>query len=91
MADISKVLKYVALAQKELASTVAVQGKKIDNHQKIIDSQGRDIAALEKQVIELRNAAIRAEIRAGERTDIVAQRYSLSSSRVSQIAPRNMK
>ncbi|EFD8929826.1 hypothetical protein RCT21_00070, partial [Escherichia marmotae] len=65
--------------------------KKIDNHQKIIDSQGRDIAALEKQVIELRNAAIRAEIRAGERTDIVAQRYSLSSSRVSQIAPRNMK
>ncbi|HHB1216355.1 MULTISPECIES: hypothetical protein [Enterobacteriaceae] len=91
MADIAKVLKYVALAQKELASTVAVQGKKIDNHQKIIDSQGKDIAALEKQVIELRNAAIRAEIRSGERTDSVAQRYNLSPSRVSQIAPRSAK
>lgn len=91
MADIEKVLKYVALAQKELASTVAVQGRKIENHQKIIDSQGRDIAMLEKQVIELRNAAIRSEIRSGERSDAVAERYNLSPSRVSQIAPRNPK
>ncbi|MGL5335542.1 MAG: hypothetical protein ACRC9R_05285 [Enterovibrio sp.] len=91
MANLEKVLKYVALAQKELASTVAVQGKKIDNHQKIINSQGQDIAALEKQVVELRNAAIKAEIRSGERTDVVADRYNLSPSRVSQIAPRNPK
>ncbi|MFQ1967949.1 hypothetical protein ACK36M_20855 [Aeromonas veronii] len=88
MADLEKVLGYIALAQKELTSTVAVQGKKIDNHTKIIESQGKDIAALEKQVIELRNAAIKAEIRAGERTDAVAERYNLSPSRVSQIAPR---
>lgn len=91
MANIGKVLKYIALAQKELASTVAVQGRRIDNHQKIIDSQGQDIAMLEKQVVELRNSAIRAEVRAGERTDAVAERYNLSASRVSQIAPRNPK
>lgn len=82
-------MHHIAMAQKELASTVAVQGKKIDTHDKILQSQGESIAKLEKQVLDFRNAAIQAEVKSGERTDVVAKRYNLSPSRVSQIAPRN--
>lgn len=84
-------MHHIAMAQKELTSTVAAHGKKIDTHEKVLQSQGESIAKLEKQVLEFRNAAIQAEVKSGERTDVVAQRYNLSPSRVSQIAPRNPK
>lgn len=74
-------LNSIAKAQQELS-------QRVDTHDKIIESQGRDIARLEKQVLELRNQAIQAEIAVGERTDTVAKKYGLSSARVSQIAPR---
>lgn len=74
-------LNSIAKAQQELVC-------RVDTHDKIIESQGQDIARLEQQVLALRNQAIQAEIASGERTDSVAQKYGVSSARVSQIAPR---
>lgn len=91
MADLDKVMKYIAMAQKELASKVAVQGSKISEHSRLLEKQGKSIAALEKQVIEFRNAAIVAEVKAGAPSADVAGRYNLSPSRISQIAPRTHK
>ncbi len=71
----------IAQAHQELERTVS-------SHGKIIESQGKDIAALEKQVMGLRNSAIQAEIANGVPTKLVAEKYRVSSARVSQIAPR---
>jgi len=54
-------IESIAQAHQELERTVS-------NHGKIIESQGKDIAALEQKV--------------------VAEKYGVSSARVSQIAPR---
>lgn len=78
---ILKALTSIAEAHKELEKTVATHGK-------IIESQGRDIAALEKRVMDLRNSAIKAEIFNGVPTKTVADKYGVSSARVSQLAPR---
>lgn len=78
---ILEAVKSIAAAQQELSATVAKHGK-------IIDSQGRDIAVLERKVMELRNNAIHAEISNGVPTKDVAEKYGVTSSRVSQIAPR---
>lgn len=78
---ILKAIDSIAQAHQELERTVS-------NHDKIIESQGRDIAALEKKVMELRNSAIQAEVASGVPTKRVADKYGISSARVSQIAPR---
>jgi hypothetical protein len=80
---ILEAVKSIAAAQLELDKTV-------QKHGKIIESQGRDIADLEKKVIELRNNAIQAEIANGVPTKDVASKYAVTSSRVSQIAPRRI-
>ena len=74
-------LESIAKAHKDLEKTVATHGK-------IIESQGQDIAALETKVMELRNSAIQAEIANGAATKAVAEKYGVSSARVSKIAPR---
>ncbi|RYD96598.1 MAG: hypothetical protein EOP50_06475 [Sphingobacteriales bacterium] len=74
-------LKSIAAAQEELQKTV-------ETHSKIIDSQGRDIANLEKKVMELRNNAIQAEVASGVPSKDVAWKYGLTPARVAQIAPR---
>ena len=74
-------LKSIAKAQEELT-------KRVDRHEKIMTSQGQDIARLEKQVMEFRNKAIQAEISSGERSGDVANKYGLTPSRIAQIAPR---
>jgi Mg2+ and Co2+ transporter CorA len=74
-------LNSIAKAQAELE-------QKVDNHSKIIQSQGQDIAALEVKVMELRNSAIQAEVANGVPTKNVAGKYGVTPSRVSQIAPR---
>lgn len=74
-------IESIAHAHQELERTVS-------NHGKIIESQGKDIAALEQKVMELRNCAIKAEIANGVPTKNVAEKYDISSARVSQIAPR---
>lgn len=74
-------IESIAQAHQELERTVS-------NHGKIIESQGKDIAALEQKVMELRNSAIQAEVSNGIPTKVVAEKYGVSSARVSQIAPR---
>ena len=74
-------IESIAQAHQELERTVS-------NHGKIIESQGKDIAALEQKVMELRNSAIQAEVANGIPTKNVAEKYCVSSARVSQIAPR---
>lgn len=74
-------IESIAQAHQELAHTVS-------NHGKIIESQGKDIAVLEQKVMELRNNAIQAEVANGVPTKTVAEKYGVSSPRVSQIAPR---
>lgn len=76
-------IESIAKAQAELT-------ERVDKHSKIIESQGQDIAALEKKVMDLRNCAIRAEIANDVPTKEVADRYGLTSARVSQIAPRKL-
>jgi DNA-binding NarL/FixJ family response regulator len=76
-----KALQSIAAAQQELERVVS-------RHGKIIDSQAEQIVSLEKQVMELRNRAIQAEIASGKATKEVAERYELSPARISQIAPR---
>lgn len=75
-------------AMASLAKAQEQQKKIIDQHSKILQSQGQDIANLESQVKEMRNNAIRAEVNSGVPTKVVAERYNVSPSRVSQIAPR---
>jgi len=74
-------LQSIVHAQQELTS-------RVDTHDKIIESQGMDIARLEQQVMQLRNQAIQAEVASGERSDAVAKKYGVSAARVTQIAPR---
>lgn len=74
-------LESITKAQKELEETVSTHGK-------IIQNQGQDIANLEWKVMELRNYAIQTEIGNGTATKDVAEKYGISSARVSQIAPR---
>jgi carbonic anhydrase len=74
-------IQSIAQAHQELERTVS-------NHGKIIDSHGKDIAALEQKVMELRNSAIQAEVANGVSTKSVAGKYGVSSARISQIAPR---
>jgi soluble P-type ATPase len=74
-------LESIAKAQEELES-------RVETHDKIIASQGQDIARLEQQVMNLRNQAIQAEVASGERSDTVAKKYGVTPSRLAQIAPR---
>ncbi len=78
---ILKALESIAQAHQDLEKTVSTHGK-------IIESQGRDIAILEQRVMELRNSAIQAEVASGVPSKQVAEKYGVTSSRVSQIAPR---
>ena len=79
---------HILDAITSIAAAQAELGKKVTNHAKIIDSQGLDIAELERKVMELRNNAISAEVASGVPTKEVAKKYQVSAARVSQIAPR---
>lgn len=74
-------LNSIAQAHKDLEKTV-------ENHGKVIGSQGRDIAVLEQKVMELRNKLIQAEVASGIPTKVVADKHGVTPARVSQIAPR---
>ena len=79
---------HILNAITSIAAAQAELEKKVSNKTKIIDSQGFDIAELEKKVMELRNNAICAEVASGVPTKDVAKKYQVSAARVSQIAPR---
>lgn len=65
---------------------------KMDERINTIENNGRhmaqEILQLQDAVDEMRNSAIRGEIASGQKTKDVADKFKISSSRVSQIAPR---
>lgn len=79
---------HVLVALEAVAKAAQELDVKVERHEKLIESQGQDIARLEKQVMQLRNQAIQAEIASGERTDATAVKFGISAARVAQIAPR---
>ena len=80
--------KHILAALKSIASAQEEISKKIGKHDKIIEAQGRDIAELERKVMDLRNSAIQAEVSSGVASKDVAEKYGVSPARVAQIAPR---
>jgi len=52
------------------------------------DESAKKINSLQESLDEIRDSAIRGEIASGQKTKDVAQKFNLSSARVSQIAPR---
>ena len=71
-----------------LASLIKAQqamSARLDRHEKILDSQAREIVELQHKVTELRNSAIKADLRSGLSGKEVAEKYDLSAARVSQI------
>jgi len=91
MADFKKAMEYIGLAQVELAEIVNGKTQEVANCKATIDAQSRYISDLERQIQELRNTEIRAQISSGESTRNVAERYGISSARVSQIAPKRSR
>ena len=85
----SKKTDHLTNAMKSIIAAQQEMGETVRGHSKILTQQGLAIAALEKQVFELRNCAISAEVRAGVPSKTVAEKYGVSAGRVTQIAPRN--
>lgn len=52
------------------------------------DSSVKAIQGLQKNLDEIRDSAIRGEIASGQKSKDVAKKFSLSPSRIAQIAPR---
>jgi len=62
--------------------------ERLDQLEKIVQAQARDIASLEGSVQNLRDQSIKSAVSRGVPTKVVAQAHNLSPGRVSQIAPR---
>jgi len=80
-----KETKFITQAVAALAKAQAAMSERIDRHDKIIDSQAREITELQAQVLSIRNAAINTDLDAGMSGREVALKYDLSPGRVSQI------
>ena len=76
---------HIANALASLAKAQEAMNMQLQTHAKIITSQGRDLARLDKNVAELRIAAIKNDLAAGLSGREVAAKYSLSEGRISQI------
>jgi len=77
--------KLILAAVNNIAKAQEVIQKNVNRHEKIIESQGRDIVALENRVTKLRNSAIIADLNSGMNGREVAVKYHLSEGRISQI------
>jgi len=71
--------KYISQAVAALAKAQAAMSDRLDRHEKIIDSQAQEIAELQQQVLNIRNAAIKTDLDAGLSGREVAQKYQLFS------------
>jgi len=52
------------------------------------DNSAREIGRLQQSLDDIRDSAIRGEIASGQKTKDVAEKFNITPSRVSQIAPR---
>jgi DNA-binding NarL/FixJ family response regulator len=80
-----KETRHITAAVQSLAKAQAAMSERIDRHEKIIDSQAREITELQAQVLNIRNAAIKTDLEAGMSGQDVALKYDLSPGRISQI------
>lgn len=78
--------KNLAKAQEEFEKETR---ETLRRHENILRSQGQDIANLERQVMNMRNIAIKAQLDAGMSNKDVALNFNLTPSRISQINKRN--
>ncbi len=76
---------YITQAVTALTRAQAAMAERLDRHERIIDSQAREITELQSQVLSIRNAAINTDLDAGMSGREVALKYALSPGRVSQI------
>ncbi|RXJ10754.1 hypothetical protein [Lelliottia nimipressuralis] len=83
-----KALSAIQAALEEQASEIAQHDTRLDRLEKIVDTQAKEIAALERGVMEMRNQSIKAAVGGGIPTKIVAQAHNVTPGRISQIAPR---
>ena len=52
------------------------------------DNSAHEIGRLQQSLDEIRDSAIRGEVASGQKTKDVAEKFNITSARVSQIAPR---
>lgn len=71
------------LKEKQIATDT-----RLDKLEKQQDDSAQTIGRLQQSLDDIRNSAIRGEIASGQKTLDVANKFNLSSARVSQIAPR---
>jgi len=71
------------LKEKQIATDTRLN--KLEKQQ---NDSAQTIGRLQQSLDDIRNSAIRGEIASGQKTLDVANKFNLSSARVSQIAPR---
>ena len=77
-----QVLKNLAKAQEEFQKETK---NTMSRHEKTLVSHGQEIAKLEKEIMNMRNVAIKAQLDAGVPNKEVALNFGLTPARVSQI------
>lgn len=75
-------LKSLAKAQEEFQKETR---ETLRRHENLLHSHGQDIANLEKQVMDMRNIAIKSQLDGGISNKDVALNFNLTPARVSQI------
>ena len=73
----------VGLKEKQIATDARLE--RLEHQQ---DSSAQDIGRLQQSLDEIRDSAIRGEVASGQKSKDVAEKFNISSARVSQIAPR---
>ncbi|MBN3215175.1 hypothetical protein [Pectobacterium polaris] len=85
-----KALSAIQAALEEQASEIAQHDTRLDRLEKIV-AQAKEIAALGRGVMEMRNQSIKAAVGGGIPTKVVAKAHNVTLGRISQIAPRKLR
>ncbi|MEG3692633.1 hypothetical protein V5098_05830 [Vibrio coralliirubri] len=77
--------KAVSIALEALSEDIESLQRNDERQDKILDSQAKEIAELQKTVMSMRNAAIASEAKNRVPYEDIQKRYGISKSRISQI------
>jgi DNA-binding NarL/FixJ family response regulator len=77
--------RHIHDAIASLAKAQEVMSDRVTRHDRILESQAREISDLQRKVVDLRNCAIKADLNSGLSGKDVSLKYDLSPGRVSQI------
>ncbi|MDO3510596.1 hypothetical protein Q3P06_01600 [Ralstonia pseudosolanacearum] len=87
--------EFLRQAQEEMAKDIdvlkdrqTVTEERLAKMEAKQDEAAEKINKLQQSLDEIRDSAIRGEVASGQKTKDVAEKFGLSSARVSQIAPR---